>query len=68
MGWFGSKKGDTMRVEGGNVVAFDECESMNNGKKVSLHLKVILRDVDGNDRVRFVGSDDFLKENPVFLP
>ena len=25
------QKGDTMRVEGGNVVAFDECESMNDG-------------------------------------
>ena len=56
-----------MRVEGGNVVAFDECESMNNGKEVSLYLKVILRDVDGNDRVTFVGRDDFLKENPVFF-
>ena len=48
-----------MRVEGGNVVAFDECESMNNGEKVSLCLKVILRDVDGNDRMTFVGGDDF---------
>ena len=56
-----------MRVEGGNVVAFDECESINNGKKVGLYLKVILRDVDGNDRVTFVGGDDFLKENSVFL-
>ena len=35
---------------------------------MGLSLKVILRDVDGNDKVRFVGSDDFLKENPVFLP
>ena len=56
-----------MRMKGGDVVAFDECKSMNNGKKVSLYLKVILRDVDGNDRVTFVGGDDFLKEDFVYL-
>ena len=61
------QKGDTMRVEGGKAVAFDECESMNNGKEVSLYLKVILRDVDGNNRVTLVGRDDFLEENLVLL-
>ena len=50
------EEGDTMSVEGGDTVA-----------EVSLYLKVILRDVNRNNRVTFVRGDNSLKESPVFL-
>ena len=61
------EEGDAMGVEGGDSVAFDECESVNDAKEVILYLKVILRDVNRNDRVTFVRGNDFLKKNSVSL-
>ena len=61
------EEGNAMRVEGGDSVAFDECEGVYDGKKVGLYLKVILCDVDGNDNMRFVSGKDFLKENSVLF-
>ena len=62
------EKGDTMRVQGGNVFVVDECESMDDGQKVGLNLEMVLCDIDGNDGMGPVRSDESLKENPVFLP
>ena len=45
------EEGDAMRMEGGDFVAFNYCESMYDGLKVGLYLKIILRDVDRNDNL-----------------
>ena len=60
-------EGDATRMEGGDLVAFNDCESMYDGLKVGLYLKVILCDVDGNDNMRFVSGKNFLKENSVLF-
>ena len=36
-------------------------------KDVGLGFELILGDVDGDDKVRFIGLDEFLKENVIFL-
>ena len=60
------EEGDAMRMEGGDFVAFNDCESMYVGLKVGLCVKTILCDVDRNDNIRFVSGKDFLKEKFVF--
>ena len=55
------KEGDAMRMEGGDLVAFNDCESIYDGVKVGLYLKMILCDVDGNDNMNCVSGKMFSK-------
>ena len=47
----GDEEGDRVSVwcSGGFLV--DECQSLNNGEDVSLSVKLILSDVNGNDKM-----------------
>ena len=56
-----------MRMESGDLVAFNDCESMYDGLKVGLYLKMILCDVDGNDNMQFVSGKNFLEKNSVLF-
>ena len=40
---------------------------MYDGENVGLGFEFVLSDVNGNDKVRFFGLDEFLEENVVFL-
>ena len=61
------EEGDAMRMESGDLVAFNDCESMCDALKVGLCLKMILCDVDGNDNMHFVSGKNSLEKNSVLF-
>ena len=57
------EEGDVMRMEGGDFVAFNDCESVYDGLKVGLYSKIVLCDVNGDDNMRCVSGKDFSKRS-----
>ena len=53
------EKGDVKVLGGGCDDAVQEGESVDDGKEVCLDLEVILSDVDGDDKVRPLRSEEF---------